>query len=52
MTMNFILFFVKLLINQLQNLHNLYKSNQISYEQALDNSMNQEDLLRLMGKGF
>ena len=35
-----------------QGLHNLYKSNQISYEQALESSMNQDDLLRLMGKGF
>ncbi len=35
-----------------QGLHHLYKSNQISYEQAMDNTMNQEDLLRLMGKGF
>jgi len=35
-----------------QSLHKLYKSGQISYEQALENSMNTEDLLRLMGKGF
>lgn len=35
-----------------QSLHKLYQSGQISYEQALDSSMNQEDLLRLMGKGF
>ena len=35
-----------------QSLHKLYKSGQISYEQALENSMNQEDLLRLMGKDF
>jgi twitching motility protein PilT len=35
-----------------QSLHKLYKSGQISYEQALESSMNQEDLLRLMGKGF
>ena len=35
-----------------QGLHKLYQSGQISYEQALEASMNQEDLLRLMGKGF
>jgi twitching motility protein PilT len=35
-----------------QSLHKLYQSGQISYEQALESSMNQEDLLRLMGKGF
>ena len=35
-----------------QSLHKLYRSGQLSYEQALENSMNQEDLLRLMGKGF
>ncbi|RJP74786.1 MAG: type IV pilus twitching motility protein PilT [Candidatus Abyssobacteria bacterium SURF_17] len=35
-----------------QSLHKLYKSGQITYEQALENSPNQEDLLRLMGKGF
>jgi twitching motility protein PilT len=35
-----------------QSLHHLYKSGQITYEQALDNSIHQEDLLRLMGKGF
>jgi len=35
-----------------QSLYKLYKSGQISYEQALESSMNQEDLLRLMGKGF
>ncbi len=35
-----------------QSLHKLYKNAQISYEMALDNSSNQEDLLRLMGKGF
>ena len=35
-----------------QGLHKLYKSGQITYEQALENSMHQEDLLRLMGKGF
>jgi len=35
-----------------QGLHKLYKSGQITYEVALDSSMIQEDLLRLMGKGF
>ena len=35
-----------------QSLHKLYKKGQITYEQALENSMNQEDLLRLMGKDF
>ena len=35
-----------------QSLHKLYKNGQISYEQALESSMHQEDLLRLMGKGF
>jgi twitching motility protein PilT len=35
-----------------QSLHKLYKKGQITYEQALENSMNQEDLLRLMGKNF
>jgi twitching motility protein PilT len=35
-----------------QSLHKLYQSSQISYEQALEASLNQEDLLRLMGKGF
>jgi twitching motility protein PilT len=35
-----------------QSLYKLYKSGQISYELALESSSNQEDLLRLMGKGF
>lgn len=35
-----------------QSLHKLYRSGQITYETALDSSMNQKDLLRLMGKGF
>ncbi|GAB4330299.1 MAG: type IV pilus twitching motility protein PilT [Candidatus Abyssubacteria bacterium] len=35
-----------------QSLYKLYKSGQISYEVALESSANQEDLLRLMGKGF
>lgn len=35
-----------------QSLHKLYKNGQISYELALESSPNQEDLLRLMGKGF
>jgi twitching motility protein PilT len=35
-----------------QSLHKLHKSGQITYEMALESSMNQEDLLRLMGKGF
>ncbi len=34
------------------SLYKLHKSGQITYEQALEASMNQEDLLRLMGKGF
>lgn len=33
-------------------LYRLYKSGQITYEHALENSMDQEELLRLMGKGF
>ncbi|MBI4831056.1 MAG: PilT/PilU family type 4a pilus ATPase [Candidatus Lindowbacteria bacterium] len=33
-------------------LYRLYKGGQITYDEALDNSMNQEELLRLMGKGF
>jgi twitching motility protein PilT len=33
-------------------LYRLYKGGQITYENALENSMNQEELLRLMGKGF
>jgi len=33
-----------------QSLYNLYKAGQISYQQALTTSMNEEDLLRLMGK--
>jgi twitching motility protein PilT len=35
-----------------QSLHKLHRSGQITYEMALESSMNQEDLLRLMGKGF
>jgi twitching motility protein PilT len=35
-----------------QSLHKLYQNGHISQEQALENSMNQEDLLRIMGKGF
>ena len=35
-----------------QGLYKLYKNGQLSHEQALEASSNQEDLLRLMGKGF
>ncbi len=35
-----------------QSLYKLYKSSQITYELAMEASMNQDDLLRLMGKDF